>query len=53
MDWGAIIQLTLAIVGAPAIVGGFVFYRASKGAPARAAGAGTFAAGVVMWLSYS
>ena len=49
MDWGAIIQLILAIVGAAAIVGGFVVYRGSTGALVRGASAGTIAAGVMMW----
>ena len=50
MNWGAVIQLILAIVGAAAIVGGFVLYRRSAGANARAAGAGSVAAGVMMWF---
>ena len=49
MDWGAVIQLLLAVVGAAAIVGGFVLYRSST-ANARAAGAGSIAAGVMMWV---
>ncbi len=49
MNWGALIQLTLAIAGAAAIIGGFVFYRGSTSAGARAVGAGNVAAGVAMW----
>ena len=30
MDWGAIIQIILAVVGAAAIAGGIVAYRGSK-----------------------
>ena len=45
MDWGWIIIMVLAILGAALIVGGFVAYRGSMGVGLRAFGA----AGVVMW----
>ena len=50
MDWGAIIQIVLAIVGAGAIVGGIVAYRRSKRTGVRAFGASASAAGAVMWV---
>ena len=49
MDWGAIIQLSLAILGAASIVGGIVAYRRSTGTGIRAFAASAVAAGVVMW----
>ncbi len=49
MDWGAVIQLILAILGAAFIVGGIVAYRGSVGTGVRAFGASAVAAGVVMW----
>ena len=49
MDWGAIIQLSLAILGAAFIAGGIVAYRGSAGTGVRAFGASAVAAGVVMW----
>ena len=49
MDWGSVIQLLLAIVGAAAMVGGFVLYRNATSAIGRAVGAGSVAAGAVMW----
>ena len=49
MDWGAIIQLSLAILGAASIVGGIVAYRRSARTGVRAFAASAVAAGVVMW----
>ena len=49
MDWGAIIQLSLAILGAASIVGGIVAYRGSARTGVRAFAASAVAAGVVMW----
>ena len=48
MDWGAIIQLSLAILGAGLIVGGIVAYRGSTRTGLRAFSAGSVAAGAVM-----
>ena len=48
MDSGAIIQLTLAILGAALTVGGIVAYRGSKRTGVRVLGASAIAAGVVM-----
>ena len=49
MDWGAIIQLSLAILGAASMVGGIVAYRGSARTGVRAFAASAVAAGVVMW----
>ena len=49
MDWGSVIWLILAILGAASIVGGIVAYRGSTTVGVRAFGAATVAAGVVMW----
>ena len=49
MDWGSIVWLILAILGAASIVGGVVGYRGSISTGGRAAGAALAAAGVVMW----
>jgi len=49
MDWGAIIQLSLAILGAAFVAGGIVAYRGSTRTGIRAFGASAAAAGVVMW----
>ena len=49
MDWGAVIQLTLAILGAMLIAGGIVGYRGSARTGVRAFGAAAVAGGVVMW----
>ena len=49
MDWSAIIQLSLAILGAASIVGGIVAYRRSARTGVRAFAASAVAAGVVMW----
>ena len=49
MDWGAVIQLTLAILGAMLIAGGIVGYRGSARTGVRTLGAAAVAGGVVMW----
>ena len=49
MDWGSVIGLILAILGAASIVGGIVAYRGSTTVSVRAFGAASVAAGVVMW----
>ena len=49
MDWGSIVWLMLAILGAAAIVGGIIAYRGSMSIGGRAFGAASVAAGVVMW----
>jgi hypothetical protein len=49
MDWGFVIQLIFAILGAALIAGGIVAYRGSQGTGVRAFGAAAIAAGVVMW----
>ena len=49
MDWGWIIIMVLAILGAALIVGGFVAYQGSMGVGLRAFGAAGVAAEVVMW----
>ena len=49
MDWGSIVWLILAVLGAASIVGGVVGYRGSGSTGGRAAGAALAAAGVVMW----
>ena len=48
MDWGFIFQVTLAVLGAALIVGGFVAYRGSKRTGVRAFAAAGIASGVVM-----
>ena len=48
MDWGAVVQLTLAILGAVLIAGGIVGYRGSARTGVRAFGAAAVAGGVVM-----
>jgi hypothetical protein len=48
MDWGGVIQLILAILGAAFIAGGVVAYRRSALTGVRAFGASAVAAGVVM-----
>ena len=50
MDWGTVIQLALAIVGAALIVGGFIAYRGSTRTGTRAFSSSIIAAGVVMWV---
>jgi hypothetical protein len=49
MDWGSIIILSLAILGAGMIAGGVVSYRGSTRVGVRAFGAAAVAAGVAMW----
>lgn len=49
MDWGLVIWLILAILGAALIVGGIVAYRGSAAVGVRAFAAAAVAAGVVMW----
>jgi hypothetical protein len=49
MDWGWIIILGLAVVGAGMIAGGVVSYRGSTRVGVRAFGAAAVAVGVVMW----
>ena len=49
MDWGSIVWLILAILGAASIVGGIVGYRGSVSTGGRAAGSALAAAGVVMF----
>ena len=49
MDWGIVIQLTLAVVGAALIVGGIVAYRGSTRTGVRAFSSSAIAAGVIMW----
>ena len=49
MDWGIVIQLTLAIMGAALVVGGIVAYRGSgRTDAARPLAAAAVAAGAVM-----
>ena len=50
MDWGAVIQLTLAIVGAALVVSGIVAYRGSMTVAVRPFAAAAVAAGAVMWV---
>ncbi len=49
MEWGSIVWLLLAVVGAASIAGGIVAYRRSGSTGGRAAGAALTAAGVAMW----
>ena len=49
MDWGFVIQMILAILGAALIIGGIVAYRGSTRTGVRSFGASAVAAGVVMW----
>jgi hypothetical protein len=49
VDWGSVIQLILAILGAALIAGGIVAYRGSQKTGVQAFGAAAIAAGVVMW----
>ena len=49
MDWGFVIQMLLAILGAALIIGGIVAYRGSTRTGVRSFGASAVAAGVVMW----
>ncbi len=50
MDWGAIIQLTLAIGGGALIGGGIIAYRSGQRGMARPVAAAAVAAGAVMLL---
>ncbi len=49
MDWGSIVWLMLAVLGAASIAGGIIAYRGSMSIGGRAFGAASVAAGVVMW----
>ena len=49
MEWGWIIIMALAILGAGSIAGGVVAYRGSARVEVRAFGAAAVAVGVVMW----
>ncbi len=49
MDWGLIVWILLAIIGAASIVGGIVAYRGSRSTGGQAAGAALAAAGLAMW----
>ena len=49
MDWGSVVWLILAVLGAASIVGGVVGYRGSVNTGGRVAGAALAAAGVAMW----
>jgi hypothetical protein len=49
MDWGSVIWLILAVLGAASIAGGVVAYRGSAAVGVRAFGAAAIAAGAVMW----
>ena len=49
MDYGWIIVMALAILGAGMIAGGVVAYRGNAGVGVRAFEAAAVAAGVVMW----
>ncbi len=48
MDWGFILQVTFAVLGAALIVGGFVAYRGSARTGVRAFAAAAIASGVVI-----
>jgi len=48
MDWGTIILLALAVLGAAFMVGGVIAYRGSARVGVRALGAASVAAGVMM-----
>lgn len=49
MDWGSIMIVALAILGAGLITGGIVSYRGSVRVTVRAFGAAAVAVGVMMW----
>ena len=49
MEWGWIIIMGLAILGAGLIAGGFVSYRGSARVGVKAFGASAVAVGVMMW----
>ncbi len=50
MDWGFIIQVTLAVLGAALVVGGVFAYRGSANTNRRPIAAASVAAGAVMLL---
>ena len=50
MDWGFILQVTFAVLGAALTVGGFVAYRGSARTGVRAFAAAGIASGVVLLL---
>ena len=50
MDWGFILQVTFAVLGAGLTVGGFVAYRGSARTGVRAFAAAGIASGVVLLL---
>lgn len=50
MDWGFIVQMVLAIVGAGLVMGGIVGYRGAVRSWVKALAAGAVASGAVMWL---
>ena len=50
MDWGWIIIIGLAIVGAALIAGGVVAYRGTTNGASKVLGAMGIAAGVVIWV---
>jgi hypothetical protein len=50
MDWGGIILLALAILGAGLMAGGVVAYRLSTRVGIKAFGAASVAVGITMWL---
>ncbi len=49
MDWGSVVWLILAVLGAASIAGGIIVYRGSMSVASRSFGAASVAAGVVMW----
>ncbi len=49
MEWGSLIWLLLAIIGAASIAGGVVAFRRGGSVGAQAFGAASVAAGVAMW----
>jgi hypothetical protein len=49
MDWGWIIIMALAILGAGSIAGGLVSYRGSARVGVKAFGAASVAVGIAMW----
>ena len=49
MDWGAIILLALAILGAGLMAGGVVAYRLSTRVGVKAFAAASVAVGITMW----
>jgi len=47
---GFLIIVLMAVFGAALIAGGFVAYRRSETTSVKAVGAGSIAAGIVMWV---